>query len=408
MNPMELWNAITVDPTVFVREFRQWLHDVSFETWMRTLGGVIALVGLAMHGKILMVGKDPATYVGIMLRVALVAALVTGQQDLRIKAETWYGDLYRWGQGVIAVNTTKASNQVTALSTTLAALTIGVAGYKVGTTAAAARGAATAEGMLASTKGVTQVLLGAGQVIFGLLMPVYMGYYLSMLLCGLLITFGVAILPLMAAISLVPGIGGTQALITVARSLMSCLFIMLILPHIFNLTLSLSWIEPSKAVDSGLQGAWLQLTTVWDTYNANLGVPGLNEMGTLWNVITNPQALGQLAFAVGTAIMALIGGIVMIVVGIIGSVTLMRRAESGVGQLTSGIGVGGADAIAGTMSMGRDFGRAEGNAGRSLSQSSHSSSSSGGGGSSTAVSGSSGGHSGPMRPPRAAGAAQAP
>ncbi len=406
---MELWNAITVDPTVFVREFRQWMHDVSFETWMRSLGGVVALVGLAMHGKILMVGKDANAYVGIMLRVALVAALVIGQQDLRIKAESWYGDLYRWGQGVIAVRTTQASSQVTALSATLAGLTIGVAGYKIGTTVTAVRGAATAEGLLASTKGVTQLVLGAGQVIFGLLMPVYMAYYLSMLLCGLLITLGVALLPLMAAISLVPGLGGTQALINIARGLMSCLFIMLILPHVFNLTLSISWIEPSKNVDQALQGAWSQLTTVWDSYNANLGIAGLNEAATLWNVITNPQALGQLAFAVGQAIMALIGGIVMIVVGMIASVTLMRRMESGIGQLSSGISVGGAEAIAGTASAGRDFARAEGNAGRSLSHSSHSSGGGGGGGggSTSSSSSSSGGQFMPSRP-RAAGANQGP
>ncbi|NJK44388.1 MAG: hypothetical protein HC933_08995 [Pleurocapsa sp. SU_196_0] len=407
MNPMDLWSSITVDPTVVVREFRQWLHDVSFEGWMRSLAGVLVLVALAMHGKALMVGKDPRAYVGIMLRVALVAAVVVGQQDLRIKAETWYGDLYRWGQGVIQVRTVEASNQVTVLSGTLAALTIGVAGYKVGTVVSAARGATTAESIAVASKGAVQLLLGAGYAIFGLLMPVYMAYYVSMMLCGLTITFTMALLPVLAAFSMFPGPNSTGLLMNAARTFMTCFFVMLILPHVFNLALSLSWIEPSKAVDVGLQGAWVELMGVWTTYNANLGIPGLNEAATLVNVITNPTAMGQLAFAIGTAIMALIGGILMIVVGMIASVTMIRRIEGAIAQLFGGLSLGGADAIGGTLGAGRDFARLESSAGRSINASSHSHGGSSGGDGGSSGGGSSGGARGAYRT-RAAGASQAP
>ena len=108
MNPMDLWNLITVDPTNFVREFRVFLHDISFEVWMRSLGGVIALVGLAMQAKTMMIAADARAFVPILMRVMLVAILVVGQQDLRIKAEAWYSTLYRWGQGVIRVEATKS------------------------------------------------------------------------------------------------------------------------------------------------------------------------------------------------------------------------------------------------------------------------------------------------------------
>jgi hypothetical protein len=410
MSPMDLWSSITVDPTVIVFEFRQWLHDVAFEVWMQRLGGMLALVGLAMHGKLLMVGKDPRAYVGIILRVALVAGLIVGQQDLRIKAETWYGDLYRWGQGVIQVRTVEASNQVTVLSSTLAALTIGVAGYKVGTTVAAARAATTAEGIAIASKGAVQLLLGAGYAIFGLLMPVYMAYYISMMLCGLIITLGMALLPLFAAMSLFPGPSSTGLLMSATRAFMTCFFVMLILPHVFNLALQLSWIEPSKAVDAGLQGAWLELVGVWNTYSANLGLPVLNEAATLVNVITNPTAMGQLAFAIGSAVMALIGGILMIIVGMIASVTMMRRMEGAIAQLFNGLNLGGGDAITGTTSVGRDFARGESSVGRSISASSHGrgdGDSSSGGSSGGGTSGSSSPSRGAYRP-RAAGASQTP
>jgi hypothetical protein len=407
VNPTELWRSITVDPTTIVFAVRQAFHNIGFEVWMQYLGGMLALVALAAHGKLLMVGKDPRAYVGIMLRIALVAGLIAGQQGLRIKAEIWYGDLYRWGQGVIQVRTAEAANQVTVLSGTLAALTIGVAGYKVGTTVAAAQGATTAESMAIASKGAAQLLLGAGYAIFGFLMPVYMAYYVSMMLCGLVITVGMALLPLFAAMSLFPGPNSTGLLMSATRAFMTCFFVMLILPHVFNLALQLSWIEPSKAVDAGLQSAWEGLIGVWNTYNANLGLPVLNEAATLVNVITNPAAMGQLALAIGAAVMSLIGGIVMIIVGMIASVTMMRRMEGAIAQLFNGLNLGGGDAIGGTASVGRDFARAEDGMGRSISHSgsSRENGDSSGGGSSSG--GSSSGSRGAYRT-RAAGASQTP
>ena len=171
MNPMDVWNLITIDPTHFVREFRVWLHDISFEVWMRYLGGMIALLGLALQAKTLMIAADARAFVPIMLRVALVGALVGGQQPLRIQAEQWYGDLYRSGQNVIRKQTTEASNTITKLSTSLGLIGIGWAGYKAGAAMAAAKGSSLPEIGFAGREGAVKMILGAGQVIFALLLP---------------------------------------------------------------------------------------------------------------------------------------------------------------------------------------------------------------------------------------------
>ncbi len=255
MNPMDVWNLITVDPTNFVREFRVWLHNVSFEVWMRYLGGVIALVGLAFQAKTLMIAADARAFVPIMLRVALVGALVGGQQPLRIAAEGWYGDLYRWGQGVIRLEATKASSTVTALSATLGLIGIGWAGYKAGAAMAATKGASLPEITLVGKEGAVKMILGAGQFIFALLLPVYMAYYVTMLLAGVTITLGIAVLPFLAGLALVPGVGGTSSLISMTRALITAFFVMLLMPHIFNLCLSISWNEPARVVNQALEAA---------------------------------------------------------------------------------------------------------------------------------------------------------
>jgi hypothetical protein len=345
MNPMDVWNFITVDPTNFVREFRVWMHNISFEVWMRNLGGVIALLGLAMQAKTLMIAADARAFVPIMLRVALVGALVAGQQPLRISAERWYGELYRWGQGVIRVEATKASNTVTALSSTLAVVTIGWAGYKAGAATAASKGASLPEITLAGKEGAVRLILGAGQAIFALLLPVYMAYYVAMLLAGVTITLGIAVLPLLAALALVPGVGATSSLISATRAIITSFFIMILLPHIFNLCLSISWNEPARVVDQALSEAWRQMVSAWDSYAVNLGIPGVDQAATVANLVISGDGFARVGQAMITALLALIGGIAMIIIGMLASLYIMRRSESLVSQVIGGITAGAASAI---------------------------------------------------------------
>ena len=345
MNPMDVWNLITVDPTNFVREFRVWLHNVSFEVWMRYLGGVIALVGLAFQAKTLMIAADARAFVPIMLRVALVGALVGGQQPLRIAAEGWYGDLYRWGQGVIRLEATKASSTVTALSATLGLIGIGWAGYKAGAAMAATKGASLPEITLAGKEGAVKMILGAGQFIFALLLPVYMAYYVTMLLAGVTITLGIAVLPFLAGLALVPGVGGTSSLISMTRALVTAFFVMLLMPHIFNLCLSISWNEPAQVVNQALEAAWAQMVSAWDSYAVKLGVPGIDEAATVANLVISGDGFARVGTAVVTALLALIGGIAMILIGMLASVYIIRRAESIVSQVVGGMAAGAASAV---------------------------------------------------------------
>lgn len=345
MNPMDVWNLITVDPTNFVREFRVWLHNVSFEVWMRYLGGAIALLGLALQAKTLMIAADARAFVPIMLRVALVGALVGGQQPLRIQAERWYGELYRWGQGVIRVEATKASHTVTALSGTLGLIGIGWAGYKAGAAMAAAKGASLPEITLAGKEGAVRMILGAGQVIFALLLPVYMAYYLTMLLAGVTITLGIAVLPLLAGLALVPGVGGTSSLISMARALVTAFFVMLLMPHLFNLCLSISWNEPARVVDQALNAAWQQMVSAWDSYAVNLGVPGVDQAATVVRLVASGDGFARVGTAVITALLALIGGIAMILIGMFASIYIIRRAEGLVSQVVGGLAAGAASAV---------------------------------------------------------------
>jgi hypothetical protein len=345
VNPMDVWNQITVDPTNFVREFRTWLHDISFEVWMRYLGGVIALLGLAFQAKTLMIASDARAFVPIMLRVALVGALVGGQQPLRIQAEAWYGELYRSGQNIIRAESTKASHTVTALSSTLALIGIGWAGYKAGAAMVAARGSSVPEVTLASKEGAVKMILGAGQVIFALLLPIYMAYYVTMLLAGVTITLGIAVLPFLAGLSLVPGVGGTSSLISMTRTLVTALFVMILLPHIFNLCLSISWNQPAQVVDQALNAAWNQMVNAWDSYAVKLGVPGIDQAATVANLVISGDGFARVGQAIITALLALIGGIAMILIGMFASLYIIRRAEAMVGQLVGGLAVGAATAI---------------------------------------------------------------
>lgn len=345
MNPIDVWNLITVDPTHFVREFRVWLHNVSFEVWMQYLGGVIALVGLAFQAKTLMIAADARAFVPIMLRVALVGALVGGQQPLRIQAEAWYGELYRWGQGVIRVEATKASNTVTALSGTLGLIGIGWAGYKAGAAMAAAKGASLPEITLAGKEGAVKMILGAGQIIFALLLPVYMAYYITMLLAGVTITLGIAVLPLLAGLALVPGVGGTSSLISMTRALVTAFFVMILMPHLFNLCLSISWNEPARVVDQALNAAWQQMVGAWNSYSVNLGVPGVDQAATVVRLVASGDGFAKVGTAVITALLALIGGIAMILIGMLASLYVIRRAEGMVSQVVGGLATGAASAI---------------------------------------------------------------
>jgi hypothetical protein len=342
---MDVWNQITVDPTVFVREFRTWLHNISFEVWMRYLGGVIALLGLAFQAKTLMIASDARAFVPIMLRVALVGALVGGQQQLRIQAETWYGDLYRSGQNVIRQQTTEASNTVTALSSTLGLIGIGWAGYKAGAAMAASKGSSLSEVTFAGKEGAVKMILGAGQVIFALLLPLYMAYYLVMLISGVTITLGIAVLPLLAGLALVPGVGGTSSLISMTRTLVAAFFVMILMPHIFNLCLSLTWNQPARAVNQSLLAAWGQMVSAWDSYAVNLGVPGIDQTATVANLVLSGDGFARVGTAVITALLALIGGIAMILIGMFASLYIIRRAENLVGQIVAGLAVGAANAV---------------------------------------------------------------
>ena len=342
---MDLWNLITVDPTNFVREFRVFLHNISFEVWMQYLGGMIALIGLAMQAKTMMIAADARAFVPILMRVMLVAILVVGQQDLRIKAEGWYGTLYRWGQGIIRTEATKSSDTISSLSVTLGLIGIGWAGYKAGTAMAAAKGSSLPEVALAGKEGAVKMILGAGQFIFALLLPVYMAYYVTMLLAGVTITLGIAVLPFLAGLALVPGVGGTSSLISMTRALVTAFFVMLLMPHIFNLCLSISWNEPARVVNQALEAAWAQMVSAWDSYAVKLGVPGIDEVATVANLVISGDGFARVGTAVVTALLALIGGIAMILIGMLASVYIIRRAESIVSQVVGGMAAGAASAV---------------------------------------------------------------
>ncbi len=345
MNPMDLWNLITLDPTNFVCEFRVFLHDISFEVWMRYLGGLVALIGLAMQAKTMMIAADARTFVPVMLRVMLVALLVIGQQDLRIKAESWYGELYRWGQGIIRVEATKSSDTISSLSVTLGLIGIGWAGYKAGTAMATAKGASLPEITLAGKEGAVKMVLGAGQFIFALLLPIYMAYYLVMLLAGVTITAGIAVLPFVAALALVPGVGGTSALVGTTRALVTTFFLMVFIPHIFNLCLSVSWNAPAHVVDQALKAAWDGMVQAWQSYSVNLGIPGVDQAATVGNLILSGDGMARVGQAVIAALLALIGGLAMIVIGLFASIQIIRSSERVVSNIVGGIVAGAAGGI---------------------------------------------------------------
>ena len=342
MNPMDVWNLITVDPTNFVREFRTFLHNISFEVWMRSLGGVIALLGLAMQAKTMMIAADARAFVPVLMRVMLVAILVIGQQDLRIKAEGWYGTLYRWGQGIIRTEATKSSDTISSLSVTLGLIGIGWAGYKAGTAMASAKGANLSEITLAGKEGAVKMVLGAGQFIFALLLPIYMAYYLVMLLAGITVTAGIAVLPFVAALALVPGVGGTSALVSTTRALVTTFFLMVFIPHIFNLCLSVSWNAPAHVVDEALKAAWDGMVTAWNSYSVNLGIPGVDQAATVGNLILSGDGMARVGQAVIAALLALIGGIAMIVIGLFTAIQIIRSSERIVSNVVGGIVAGAA------------------------------------------------------------------
>ena len=342
---MDLWNLITVDPTNFVREFRVFLHNISFEVWMQYLGGMVALIGLAMQAKTMMIAADARAFVPILMRVMLVAILVVGQQDLRIKAEGWYGTLYRWGQGIIRTEATKSSDTISSLSVTLGLIGIGWAGYKAGTAMAAAKGSSLPEVALAGKEGAVKMILGAGQFIFALLLPIYMAYYLVMLLAGVTITAGIAVLPFVAALALVPGVGGTTALVSTTRALVTTFFLMVFIPHIFNLCLSASWNAPAAVVDQALKAAWDGMVSAWSSYSVNLGIPGVDQAATVGNLILSGDGMVRVGQAVIAALLALIGGLAMIVIGLLTAIQIIRSTERIVSNVVGGIVAGAAGGV---------------------------------------------------------------
>jgi hypothetical protein len=182
-------------------------------------------------------------------------------------------------------------------------------------------------------------------LIFALLLPIYMAYYVTMLLCGVVITLGIALLPFTAALSLVPGVGGPSALIGTTRALVTTFFVMIFMPHIFNLCLAISWNAPARVVDEALNSAWQGMVTAWQSYSVNLGIPGVDQAATAANLVLSGDGFNKVGEAIVTALLALIGGMAMIVIGMIASLVIIRRAESVIGQLVGGLAAGAASAV---------------------------------------------------------------
>ena len=178
-----------------------------------------------------------------------------------------------------------------------------------------------------------------------MLLPIYMAYYVTMLLSGVVITLGIALLPFTAALALVPGVGGPSALIGTTRALITTFFVMVFMPHIFNLCLSISWNAPARVVDQALNSAWQGMVQAWSSYSVNLGIPGVDQAATAVNLVLSGDGFNKVGEAIITALLALIGGMAMIVIGMIASLVIIRRAESVIGQLVGGLAAGAASAV---------------------------------------------------------------
>jgi hypothetical protein len=121
--------------------------------------------------------------------------------------------------------------------------------------------------------------------------------------------------------------------------------VMVFMPHIFNLCLAISWNAPARVVDEALSSAWQGMVTAWQSYSVNLGIPGVDQAATAANLVLSGDGFNKVGEAIVTALLALIGGMAMIVIGMIASLVIIRRAESVIGQLVGGLAAGAASAV---------------------------------------------------------------
>jgi hypothetical protein len=336
-----LWNSVTNDPTVYMRALRDWLNNVAFERWMTTLGSVLALIGVALHFKLFMMAGSTRKFVGILLHMALVGAIIASQQWLRNEVKVLYQLLYDHAQWVIKQPSDEAASIISGISAGLGTLVVGSVGFVSGTLDAIGSGGITAipTSPIAGALGSIKALIVVGQLLAGLFVAIYMAYYITLVACGVLLTLGVAVLPFLAGLSLIEGMGGLKVLVHNVRSMVTGVFTMLLLPYIFRISLEIGWLAPGRKIVDIIERAVAGL------------LEKINELGLGFsNIGQTVNTIGGLAFsddirnslleAVWTALAVSVGGIVMIILGMMAGLYLIRRAEVIVAQVVGGIGSG--------------------------------------------------------------------
>jgi hypothetical protein len=336
-----LWNSVTNDPTVYMRALRDWLNNVAFERWMTTLGSVLALIGVALHFKLFMMAGSTRKFVGILLHMALVGAIITSQQWLRNEVKVLYQLLYDHAQWVIKQPSDEAASIISGISAGLGTLVVGSVGFVSGTLDAIGSGGITAipTSPIAGALGSIKALIVVGQLLAGLFVAIYMAYYITLVACGVLLTLGVAVLPFLAGLSLIEGMGGLKVLVHNVRSMVTGIFTMLLLPYIFRIALEIGWLAPGRKIVDIIERA---VTGLLEKINElGLGFSNIGQtVNTIGGLAFSDDIRNSLLEAVWTALAVSVGGIVMIILGMMAGLYLIRRAEGIVAQVVGGIGSG--------------------------------------------------------------------
>jgi hypothetical protein len=275
------------------------------------------------------------------LHMALVGAIIASQQWLRNEVKVLYQLLYDHAQWVIKQPSDEAASIISGISAGLGTLVVGSVGFVSGTLDAIGSGGITAipTSPIAGALGSIKALIVVGQLLAGLFVAIYMAYYITLVACGVLLTLGVAVLPFLAGLSLIEGMGGLKVLVYNVRSMVTGIFTMLLLPYIFRIALEIGWLAPGRKIVDIIERA---VTGLLEKINElGLGFSNIGQtVNTIGGLAFSDDIRNSLLEAVWTALAVSVGGIVMIILGMMAGLYLIRRAEVIVGQVVGGIGSG--------------------------------------------------------------------
>jgi hypothetical protein len=348
-------------PLEWLVKFWKLITDAKVPEIALVTAGAILLFGVVWSGYRMaagtFTGENPYMF---MMRLAVAGFLVfpgSAGNVSRYVRETWQGSM-AWGFESFAAPTVKEAGNTMKVfldhASTVGGIAVGggaLAG--AGKAAIAVRGATTAARTATAIQGAgVGAFKTAGNVtnmtkaVGFLAMPIFMTYYVIILITGFTVLISSIMLPISGAMLIFPGSMGTEWFSRWLKATLSALFLIAFIPLVFAVALNVGFITPTKAYSDKFEEASTKISKQW---NKKGGI-NLNPLQKAQEAISGLKVYLKETFNI---VVNFVLGFLMMLIGIIAGVAVIGNAYS---QITAFIG--GAISASGAAGSGMMMSRA--------------------------------------------------